>query len=168
MDVFEAIERRASVRGFEPVEVPDEDLEKILDAGRRAALGSNVQPREFIAIRSRATLQSLARAQDCIAQAAAAILIVVDENASAYWLEDASASAENMLLAIVALGYDSVWIQGTLSRHTDSVREELGIPANKTPLILLPIGKAAAPPSQAVKKPLSEIVHRERYGQRDE
>ena len=39
MDLFEAIEKRASVRGLKAVEIPEADLEKIIDAGRRAPRG---------------------------------------------------------------------------------------------------------------------------------
>ena len=44
MDLFEAIEKRASVRAFTPTEVPEEHLLKIVDAGRRAPSGGNRQP----------------------------------------------------------------------------------------------------------------------------
>jgi nitroreductase len=50
MDLFEAIERRASIRSFDPVEILESDVLKILDAGRRAASGMNQQPLEFILI----------------------------------------------------------------------------------------------------------------------
>ena len=36
MDLFEVIEKRASVREFQPVSVPEKDLLRIADAGRRA------------------------------------------------------------------------------------------------------------------------------------
>ncbi len=53
--------------------------------------------------------------QSCIANAGAVIGVVIDSQASAYWIEDASAAIENMLLAIVDLGYDSLWVEGFLS-----------------------------------------------------
>ena len=51
MDTFKAITKRASVRAFEPCDVPDEDLLKIVEAGRRAPSGYNRQPWHFIVVR---------------------------------------------------------------------------------------------------------------------
>ena len=49
MDVYEAIEKRRSIRVFEQP-VSEEELRKILLAGTKAPSGSNVQPWEFIVI----------------------------------------------------------------------------------------------------------------------
>jgi len=163
MDVFEVIEKRASVRQFGPVEVSDADLEKILDAGRRAPSGKNLQPLSYVVIRSKKTLEQLSRCQGCIGDASAAVCIVADPEASEYWLEDASAAAENMLLALKALGYDSVWIEGTLRRQEGFAKELLGIPAKSRLIIVLPIGKAAGASEQAQKKPLEQLVHWEKW-----
>ena len=164
MDLFEAIERRASVRAYDAVEVPDEDLLKIADAGRRAPSGANRQPLQFIAITKAETLKALERVQAAFATASAAIGIVADPQASRWWLEDASAAAENMLLAITALGYASVWVEGTLIKEEDFARELLGVPDSKRLIILLPIGKAPQDTPQADRKPLQDILWRETYG----
>ena len=166
MDVFEAIEKRACVRKFAPAEITDEEMGRILDAGHRAPSGMNKQPLEYIVVRDKATIASLARVQQCVGEASAVIAIVASPFASEYWLEDASAACENMFLAITALGYATVWVQGTLARQEDMAKEVLGIPDEKRCIILLPIGRDAVGVGQAEKKPLSELVHREKYGQR--
>ena len=102
MELFDAIEARASVRDLEPVAVPAEHLEKILDAGRRAPSGMNAQPLEFLVVRDRPTLAKLGKLQPTLASASAAVFLVADPAASQYWLEDAAAAAENMLLAVAA------------------------------------------------------------------
>ena len=89
--------------------------------------------------------------------------IVADPNESAYWLEDVSAVAENMLLAIAAMGYASTWVEGTIARNEESLKEYLGIPLRLRLIILLPIGKAADDGVQAKKKPLSQLVHWEKW-----
>jgi len=114
MDALEAMRTRRSVRTLEPVEIPREHLEAIVDAGRLAPSGRNAQPWEFIVITERETIARLAAVQGLVGQASAVVAIVADEKGSRYWLEDASAAAENMLLAIHALGYGSRWIEGTL------------------------------------------------------
>jgi nitroreductase len=166
MDLFEAIEKRASVRTYDPVKVPESDLLKIVDAGRRAPSGGNRQPLRFIMIQDPATLKLLERVQACFASASAAIAIVADPAASRWWLEDAAAAAENMCLAITALGYSTVWVEGTLLKEEEFAKRLLGIPAPMRAVIMLPIGKAPQPTPQADKKPLDTVVWRERYGSR--
>ena len=50
MEAFEAIQKRRSVRKFTGEIIPREHLEKIVDAGRLAATGSNRQPWDFIVV----------------------------------------------------------------------------------------------------------------------
>ena len=119
MEVFEAIRKRRSVRSLVKTDIPMADLEKIVDAGRLAPSGTNAQPREFIIITDSDVIGRLSTVQGFVGDASAIIAIVADDKGSKYWLEDASASAENMLLAIVGLGYDSCWVEGTLLRKED-------------------------------------------------
>jgi nitroreductase len=168
MDVFEAIRARASVRTLEPCRIAQPELEMILDAGRRAPSGYNRQPWEFIVVRDRETLQRLGRIQECIAEGSAAIAVVLDERPSEFWREDAGAAIENMLLAIVALGYASVWVEGYVLEQEAYGKSVLGVPKHLRLLAILPVGRAAASPLQAGKKPLAELVHYERYGARAE
>ena len=155
MDLFDAIAQRACVRNLEAVEIPEEDLLKILDAGRRAPSGCNRQPFEFIVIRRPETISALAAAQGCIGDVACAIALVAD----------LSAATENMLLAITALGYATVWIEGTLLRDEPTHKRTLGVPESHRLMILLPIGKAKGEAAQAAKRGLEEMVYWERWGE---
>lgn len=165
MDFFEVVRNRASVRAFERCEIADAELEQIVDAGRRAPTGYNRQPWEFIVVRDPSVIRKLGKVQECIAEASAAIAVVMDEQATKFWKEDAGAAIENMLLAVTALGYASLWVEGYVLRHEDYGKEVLGVPEGLRLLAILPIGKPTSPPGQAEKKPLSEITHRDRYGQ---
>jgi nitroreductase len=164
MELFEAIAKRASVRGYNAVDIPEQDLVRIVDAGRRAPSGGNRQPLQFLLIRRPETLKALERVQPSFATASAAVGIVADPGVSRWWLEDASAAAENMLLAIAALGYASVWVEGTLLKEEKFASQLLGVPSSKRLIILLPIGKAPQETPQADKKPLDEVLWREKYG----
>ena len=167
MELFDAIARRASVRAFAPVNVPEADLLKIVDAARRAPSGGNRQPLNFIIIQKEETLRALEKVQSCFTTASAAVAIVADPAASRWWLEDAAAAAENMLLAITALGYSSVWVEGTLLKEEEHAKKVLGVPAPKRLIIALPIGKAPQDTPQADKKPLQDVLWRERYGKKE-
>ena len=163
MELFEAIEKRASVRQLVPAEIGEDDLQKILNAGRRAPSGMNVQPLEYIVMRDKDTIKKLEKVQSFIGQASVVIGVVADQN-SPFWLEDAAAATENMLLAITALGYASCWVEGTLLGHEQRAKELLGVPEERRLIVLLPVGKPADTPVQKEKKPLADIAHSERYG----
>jgi nitroreductase len=164
MDLFEVIEKRASVREFQPVSVPEKDLLRLADAGRRAPSGRNRQPCQFVLITDRVLIERLGAVQSCIGQASAAIAVLVDDKITEFWKEDAAAAIENMLLAITALGYASVWIEGYVLKNEAMVKETLGVPEKLRAIAVLPIGKPAAEPVQAKKKPLEEMLHRNRFG----
>ena len=168
MDLFEAIARRASVRTLKPTAIPDGDLERILDAGRRAPSGRNTQPIEFIVVRDPGSVEKLSAAQGCIADVSTVICVAADPSKSEFWLEDIAAATTNMLLAITALGYASVWIEGTLLRAEADHKQTLGIPDAMRLMVALPVGAPAEPTPQKEKRPLKDIVHWERYGTKKE
>lgn len=166
MEFFEAIRQRASVRAYSPCRIPDDHLQSIVDAGRRAPSGYNRQPWEFIIVKEAGVLQKLARIQGCIAEASAAVAVVVDEGSTPYAREDAGAAIENMLLAAVALGYASLWVEGYVLQHEDYGKKVLQVPKNRRLLAILPVGKPAVPPKQASKKDMATITYLDRYGNR--
>jgi nitroreductase len=60
MDLFDAIQGRKSIRKFKRTPVPDEDIKKILDAGRFAPSANNTQPWSFVVIKDKALLAKMA------------------------------------------------------------------------------------------------------------
>jgi len=52
MDVLEAIKTRVSIRDYKPDPIPENLITEILEAGRRAPSGMNMQPWRFIVIRN--------------------------------------------------------------------------------------------------------------------
>jgi len=62
MDLFDAIQGRKSIRRFKQTPVPDEIINKILDAGRLAPSANNTQPWKFIVIKDREVLKNMAAA----------------------------------------------------------------------------------------------------------
>lgn len=161
MEFFEVIKNRRSCRNLEPVEIPEEDIERILDAGRRAASGLNKQPYDFLVIRKTGNIEKIASAQGFISNASAVIGIIGKPAASTFWLEDVSAAAENMHLAVTALGYGTTWIEGTLLKKEQELKKHFNIPEDMRLVIALPIGKPASEGSQSPKRKLDDIVHRE-------
>jgi nitroreductase len=161
MDVFEAIYKRRSIRCFSDDIVPKADLEKIVDAGRLAATGSNRQPWEFIVVMEKAMIEQFAISGTWIAQAAAVIVVVMDP-VSRWWVEDGSAAIQNMLLACTALGYGACWVEGDVLPHEEHFRNLLDIPPKKNVLAMIPIGIASETPAPA-KKALGQVLHWNKY-----
>ena len=62
MDLFDSIQGRKSIRRFKQTPVPDEDIKKILDAGRLAPSANNTQPWSFIVLKNRIVLKQMADA----------------------------------------------------------------------------------------------------------
>ena len=161
MDALEAIRKRRSVRTYTGDPIPREQLEVIVDAGRLAATGGNRQPWDFIVITEREMIDTLKVASEWMDKAGAIIAVVMDPT-SRWWLEDGSAAIENILLASTALGYGSCWLEGYTLRREEEFKAILGIPGEKRLLTLIPIGVPAEWPTKQ-KKPLEAVIHWERY-----
>jgi nitroreductase len=162
MDALEAIGRRRSVREYTGAPIPRQDLEAIVDAGRLAPSGYNRQPWDFIVITQREIIDDLKVAAQWMANAGAIIALVLDPSTK-FWIEDGSAAVENMLLAATALGYGSCWLQGYTEPLEEEFKTRLGVPAEKRLLTLIPIGVPVTWPAKE-KKALADVIHWERYG----
>lgn len=163
MDIFETIQNRHTVRAFTGESVIRDDIEKIVDAGRLAPTGYNIQPRQFIAITDEDTIQHLSKADEWMAKAGAVIAVVMDPTQSDYTTEDASAAMENMLLAATALGYGGCWVQGDVEPHEAEFKRLLNIPSDLKLFCLLPIGVPDGPFDNKQKRPLDEVLHWETF-----
>ncbi len=161
MEALEAIQKRRSVREFTGDPIPREDLEKIVDAGRMAATGSNRQPWDFIVVTDREMISFFRSAADWIDKAAAVIAVVMDPY-SRWWVEDGSAAIENMLIAATALGYGSCWLEGYTLPLEDEFKRLLRVPKGKRLLTLIPLGVPESWPT-VDKRPLEDVLHWEKY-----
>jgi nitroreductase len=161
VDALEAIRKRRSVRRYTGDPIPRSDLETIVDAGRLAASGNNRQPWDFVVVTDRAMVDQLKVASAWMEQAGAIIAVVMDPS-SRWWLEDGSAAVENMLIASTALGYGTCWLEGYTLPREEAFKELLGIPEEKRLLTLIPIGVPVEWPTRD-KKPLKEVLHWQRY-----
>ena len=163
MEALEAIRRRRSVRKYTGDPVAREDLEKIIDAGRLAASGNNRQPWDFIVVTDREMIGRLKVASAWMEKAGAIIAVVMDSS-SRWWVEDGAAAVENILIASTALGYGSCWLEGYTLALEEQLKALLDVPKDKRLLTLIPIGVPAEWPT-VEKKALAEVIHWERYGE---
>lgn len=161
MDTLEAIRHRRSIRRYKHAVIPKADLETIVDAGRLAATGSNRQPWDFIVVTEKTMIVNFKSSGAWIAESSAVIVVVMDPK-SRWWVEDGAAAIENMLLASTALGYGSCWVEGDALPYEEMIKSLLGIPADRRVMALIPVGVPAETP-QPGKKPLEEVLHWEKF-----
>lgn len=168
MDLFEAVKKRHSYRGsFLDAMVPREDLVKIVQAGLDAPSGKNCQTTRFVIVDDPALLEAIRQmhpANKAMQQAKAFIACIIDiqpepvYDGFEFQVEDCAAAVENMLLAITALGYASVWVDGWLRREgrNEKIGKLLGVPDSKIVRILLPVGVPAEEYKQPEKMAFEE------------
>jgi nitroreductase len=161
MDTLEAIRTRRSIRRYTGDAIPKADLETIVDSARLAATGSNKQPWDFIVVTERGMIEQFKVSGTWIAEARAVIVVVMDP-VSRWWVEDGAAAIENMLLASTALGYGACWVEGDALPREELFKTLLGIPGKKRVMALIPIGKPAESPEKE-KKSLKQVIHWEKF-----
>jgi len=173
MDVWTAIQAKRAIRRFSGRSIEPDELAGILDAGRRAGSSKNLQRWDLIVCRERqhlADLATLGPYAGHIAGAAVAIALVTPDPAAAdaplSVMFDLGQAAENMMLAALELGIGSC--PATVYQH-DRARELLGYPLTHHCEYVLSFGYPAdpaelsRPPRTGGRRPLSEIVHEERW-----
>lgn len=167
MDFFEVIEKRHSYRGeFKDQPIPKEDLVKIIEAAIKAPSGLNQQTCGFVVVIDpdlRAKLSEIFPHRGIAS--APAIIVALSSYKEAYKgkafeIHDYAAAVENLLLAVTALGYASVWTDGETADGGRQARiaKLLDVPDDQTVRALLPVGVPLEAGRPKEKKPLSERV----------
>ena len=166
MDTLQAIMNRRSYRGkYKDTPVPQEDLRRILEAGLAAPSGCNKQTVSLIAVDDPELLKQLrAVIQPPVGETAPAMICVLTQRIIAYRdrcfaTQDYAAAIQNMLLAIVALGYQSCWYEGHITdedRIGDRMARILGVPEGYELVCFLPVGMAEEEPKPPRKKGFEE------------
>ena len=165
MEVFEAVRTVLAVRNYQAKPVPPDVVQRTVEAGRLTASSMNGQPWHFIVVENRETLRQLgavAQTGPYIAQAPLAIVVAIENTRFA--VSDASRAIQAMILTAWSEGVGSNWV-GFLG--LTEVKSLLGIPDELNVLAIVPFGYPMQAHSQGKKqrKLLSEVAHRERFGQ---
>jgi nitroreductase len=164
MEAIEALKTRRSIRGYTADPVDRAIIEDIVDCGRLAPTGSNVQPWEFVVVGDKALLRrfaELASYGKFLPQAAICIVVLCKE--TKYWLEDGSAATENMLLAARAYDLGACWVAGDKTTYAEVVRQEIGAPRSYKVVSLIAIGHPAEPPRKIERRQLADVLHWDRF-----
>jgi len=169
--ILEAIERRYSVRHYKDQPVEDDKLAEVLEAGRLAPSGCNLQPWKVVIVRNREIIRSMVHAiggQQFVEQAA--VLIVACKNGEGYHIGhqydgaiiDIAIALDHMTLQAASLDLGTCWL-GNFDGN--EVRALLDIPRENPVVAILALGYAdeSRPRKPRPRKPLGELVCRETF-----
>ncbi len=171
METWDAITSRRNVREFAEEALTGEQLERILEAGRRAPSSRNWQPWDFVLVTDREQLKELAKVWQGaghVASSAASIALILphtedrgERDRAQYDLGQATMA---MLIAAADLGVGS---GHSAVRDQDQARRVLGFPDDRYAAYLLDFGYPADRPLKPIQKPnrrpFAEVVHRGRW-----
>lgn len=177
MEFKDVIVSRKSVRDFLDKEVEEEKLKEVLEAARLAPSWANKQGCNYVVVKNKAVIKELALDfNSWISEAPILLAVCIDpENSGShnnmdYYLVDAGISMEHLVLAAANLGLGTCWIAGFDEAKAKKI---LNIPEKIRVVALTPLGYPAALSERsrtvrefikaAHKKPLEDIVHKEKW-----
>jgi nitroreductase len=164
MDAYRAVVDKRDQRVYLPKPIPDEALRHILQAARMTGSSKNREPNRLVVITERERVRKLGALSPWGRWLADAAVIIVITQVEPHEF-DAGRCAQNMMIAAWADGI------GSCPAHLPEadVARLLGIPKDVHVNRVIGFGyvdpaRAAAPKSVARRrKPLEELVHRERW-----
>ena len=171
METWDAIRARRNVRQYRDQPVARGDLERILEAGRRAPSAGNWQPWDFVVVTDRQQLVELAKVWQRgrhVAQSAATIALVAPEQQDErqrMWLHyDFGQVTAYMMLAAADLGVGS---GHSAVSDQEQAQRVLGFPDGRFCMSLIALGYPADRPLRPLvrpnRRPLDEVVHWDRW-----
>jgi nitroreductase len=171
METWDAIRARRNVRVYTEQPIPGEDLDRILEAGRRSPSSQNTQPWDFVVVTDRAQLQDLSKVWQGarhVANSAATVALVApirsEERQRALVQYDLGQATMSMMLAAGDLGIGSAH---SAMRDQDLARRLLVFPEDRFCAYLIAFGYPADRPLRPIRnpnrRPFEEVVHRGRW-----
>jgi nitroreductase len=149
MSVIRAVKERRSIRNFQKKGIPDEAVERLIDALIWAPSAGNLQSRKFYFIRDAGLKRRIASAalnQTFIAEAPLVVVGCADyriatrygnRGVNLYSIQDVAASIMCMMLTAYELGLGTVWVGAF---HETEVFEILDLPGDLRPVAIVPVG----------------------------
>jgi len=171
VETWDAIRARRNVRQYSDRPIAPENLDRILEAGRRSPSSMNEQRWDFVLVTDRGQLQALSkvwRAATHVATSAATIAVIApdaDDPRTRESIEyDLGQATMSMMLAAADVGIGS----GHASvADQDLAREILGFPTDRRCAVLIALGYPAdrplAPLREPARRPLDLVVHPGRW-----
>ena len=166
---LEAIKTRRSVRKYLDKPVPRDLIFEVVDAGRLAPSGGNLQNWKFVVVFNEAQKKEIADAcmqQYWMEKATVHIVIISEPDISKryygirgdrlYSTQNCAAAAENMLIAANALGLGACWV-GAFDE--DMIKNTVKIPPEYRPQMIITLGYPDEKPKMPSKHPLEIVTY---------
>jgi nitroreductase len=171
VETWNAIVSRRNVREYSDKPIAPDDLDRILEAARRAPSSKNWQPWDFVAVTQRKQLDQLAAAGQYathVPGSAATIALVMRDFDDAGERETARFDLGQAMLSIMLAAVD-LGIGSGHATVTDQgvARRVLGLPDDRFCAYLVALGYPAGRPLKPVRnparRPFEDVVHRDRW-----
>ena len=149
MDAQTCMLTRRSIRSYTDEPISDALRETLLRAAFAAPSACNRQPRDFVVIEDRPTLDALAKLfslQPMLRHAAMAVVVCGDTLKMPIHdmlLCDCAAATENLLLSAHAAGLGAVWGGVFRKAQIEGTQKLLGLPAHVVPMAVVSLGHPA-------------------------
>ncbi len=164
LDTYREILRLRALRSYESRPVSPAHVEQLIEAARWTGSSKNLQNWSFIVVEDPLQQEALAAAGDFTDPVRAAPLTIALVQEPAGYEFDTGRLAQNIMLAADALGLATC----PITLHRDEVAAEvLGLPEGRRCRYAIAVGypsESAAPRSFGGRKPVEELLHRNRYG----
>ncbi len=170
MNFRELAEKRYSCRAYRPDPVDEEVLGRILEAARLAPTAANRQPIRIIVVGTGGREKDLRRIYPKDWFTAAPLVLAVCGVPDEAWVRrqdawnsfevDAAIVMEHIVLAAADEGLGTCWIAAF---DPAAAREVLGLPRTVVPVAFTPLGRPADSPAVKGRRPLSELVHHDKW-----
>jgi len=163
VDILDIIKSRRSIRKFRPEPVPEDIVDKILEAGRWAPSGLNNQPWRFAVVTDRLTIGAISKLTHytkVVLTSQVLIPVFIDTEKSYHREKDIQAIGaclQNMLLEIHSLGLAAVWL-GEIIKSDIQIRELLQLSGPLELMAVLAIGYPDEQPRATSRKGLKELI----------
>ena len=136
--MYDAIKIRKSVRAYDPRQIPDDVLMRVLEAGRAAPSANNAQPWHFVIVKSMEKRVVLSKRMFTrFLVESPVVLVGCGEREKRFHVVDVSIAMQQMVLAATAEGLGTCWI-GDFDDKV--VRDLLKIPRKYDVVCLLAMG----------------------------
>ena len=165
MEFNDVIRKRTATRKFSNRKLSQEDIEKILEAGRLAPTAKNFQPQFIYVVISEEELEKIDKITPCRYNAQCCLLVCSDKEIAFHKDEystyevDATIVATHMILEATNLNIDSTWIEAFDKNEAKSVFE---LNANLEPVCIINLGyktdDCPENPMHNQRKNLNEVV----------
>ncbi len=184
MDLLEVIKKRRTIRAYKTTPVDQKTLDTILESGRLAPSWGNTQTWRWIVVQDKNLKNQIAesvlrtgnRGTDAVKTAPIVIAACAElnragfrdgqpsTNKEGYWyMFDAGLALENMVLTAESFGLGTLFIGGMDAKKAGSL---LGVPEGYAVVILMVLGYPDEKPEARPRKELTEVVFKDRFGQK--